>query len=71
MLGSFLGVVDFEAIIAGINDTLYGGDAGFFVNGPVSVEGVVAMPLLCGDYGMFFTILGWDFGERLMMDFRL
>lgn len=65
MLGSFLGVVNFEGIIQGINSTLYGGDASFFTNGPPTVEGVVAMPLLCGDYGISPLPLCGFWRERL------
>ncbi|KAF4637604.1 hypothetical protein G7Y89_g477 [Cudoniella acicularis] len=50
MLGNLLGAPDFPAILDGIYAALNGNGI-FFGNGPRSLESVVAMPLLCNDYG--------------------
>ena len=44
-----IAVPDFPAILDGIYAAL-NGDGSFFIDGPPSLEGVVAMPLLCNDY---------------------
>ncbi|KAH8811132.1 Alpha/Beta hydrolase protein [Xylogone sp. PMI_703] len=49
MLGNLLGAPDFPAILEGVDNAL-NGDGSFFMNGPGSLESVVAMPLLCNDY---------------------
>jgi len=43
---------DFPAIFECFNATL-SGDASCFASGPPGVEGLVAIPLLCNDNGMF------------------
>jgi hypothetical protein len=42
-------IPDFPAILEGIYAAL-NGDGSFFVDGPPSLEDVVAMPILCNDY---------------------
>jgi hypothetical protein len=42
-------VPDFPAILDGIYAAL-NGDGSFFIDGAPSLEGVVAMPILCNDY---------------------
>jgi len=50
MLGMLLASPDFPNILDTINSTL-AGDASGFVSTPLTLGGVVAMPLLCNDYG--------------------
>jgi hypothetical protein len=50
MQNAILGSPDFPAILDAINSTL-AGDASAFVSPLPTVEDVVAMPLLCNDYG--------------------
>jgi len=41
-------------ILKAINSTL-AGDASAFVSPPTTLGGVVAMPLLCNDYSIYYT----------------
>ena len=43
-------VPDFPAILDGIYAAL-NGDGSYFVDGPPGLEDVLAMPILCNDYG--------------------
>jgi hypothetical protein len=55
MLGMLLASPDFPVILNTINSTL-AGDASGFVSPPLTLGGVVAMPLLCNDYGTCFRM---------------
>jgi hypothetical protein len=45
-------IPDFPAILDGIHGAL-NGDPTYFIDGPPSLEDVVAMPILCNDYSQF------------------
>lgn len=49
------GAPDFPAILDGIYAAL-NGKGGFFANGPPTLMDVVAIPLLCNDYGKSFKL---------------
>ena len=53
MLAALIISPDFPAIFEAINMTL-AGDASAFVSQPLTLEGVVAVPLLCNDYSIYF-----------------
>ena len=53
-------VPDFPAILDGIHYPL-NGDPAYFINGPPSLEDVVAMPLLSNDYSQFKNLTYSEF----------
>lgn len=50
MQNLLLGSPDFPMILDGLNATISSGDVGLFASPPPNVPGLVALPILCGDY---------------------
>ena len=57
LAGQFSGTPDFASFAASLQMALAGNLSSFLQDEPLTIESVVALPLECGDFGMFKRII--------------